>query len=126
MANETQRDQSEFNMAFGFLNKINSLLWTCSESSLRLDAYTWFHALRSLTRTLTTELNEKQAEQIKEYINLINPLLQRHVLDTKKGKVRIESKLYDLLDNYEVLIMNVLKGAGLLLKMKESAEFALG
>ena len=55
-----ERQQSEFNDAIGYLNRLNSLFYLCDNSSIELDAFSWFHSLMALERELSTEMEEKE------------------------------------------------------------------
>jgi len=123
---EFERDQSEFNMAVSYLNRLNGLLAFINESSISLDTHSWFHGLLALSRELSTEMKKEEALQASRYKDQINMIVGK----VSKQQARLGTKsvphiLYDSLHEFELLLRKVLKDSGLQMKMKERAEFAL-
>lgn len=114
------RDQSEFNMAVSYLNRLNTLFYLCDESSMTLDVNTWYHSLMALFRELSTEMKDEEINEIENKFMIINNQIQQHLRETKrKGTNDIKPELYQSLHKIEINIRKVLKESGLQHKMKE-------
>ena len=50
------REQSEFDMSFSYLYRLNNIIYVIDESSLQLNFWKWFHSLMVLYREVSTEL----------------------------------------------------------------------
>ena len=121
------RPQSEFNMGLSYLQKISFLLWHCSLASMELDMNSWFLSLKALKRTIITEMTEKDLDEVKALEEEIKVLLSKYLLQQrKKLKTNVPENLFELLEKYEMKIYFVLKDAGLLNKLKTSAELSIG
>lgn len=114
-----ERDQSEFNDSLGYLGRINILLTLCDQNSMQLNVYNWFHALLSLYRELSTEMNETEIQRGKEFRDKVRPQMKR----LKLGEVTPE--LYDELNDFELFIRDILKSSGLQQKLKDKPGEAL-
>lgn len=126
MGNENDRNQAEFNMAVSYLNRMNVLFSIADDAAMQLDAYTWFHSLLVLRRELSTEMNSKETDNLKQMKTKIQPLVESAVQRTNKtGQSEISSELYDLLDNFELELRRILKASGLQMKMQDDAMKAL-
>ena len=124
MEKET-RDQSEFNMAVSYLNRLNNLFYTADSASIGLDMYLWFNSLRVLFRELSTEMKKEEIAAHKININEINVLLSRHLQLAKLGRGTISNELYERLDTLEMFLRNVMKESGLQTKIMDEAAKAL-
>ena len=121
-----ERQQSEFNMAVSYLNRINTHLFLADEASLQLDPYNWSNALRTLFRSISSEMQDKEIEEFKSSFKKINEIIQNDNNSKKNYSQReIGSELYEMIEDVQIKLNKVLKESGLLLKMKQSAEFAL-
>ena len=142
------REQSEFNMAFSYLNRMNVLFYNANQSAIELDMYSWFHSLRALFRELSTEMKDEEVSywsgtyEQKEIINnngkkelkliktnggqidIINNMLSKQIKNGHTG-VSINPELYDALDMFEMYIRGILKDSGLQTRMQEAAAKAL-
>ena len=127
MVNESDRSQSEFNMAVSYLNRLNALFYECNIAAMNLDAHRWFHALMALFRELSTEMNQtKEIELWESKILDINNDVSNHIKDMqKRGVSYIKPPLYFKLHNFELFIRKILKDSGLQMRMQEDASFAL-
>jgi len=121
-----ERDQSEFNMAISYLNRLNGLLAFCDESAISLDSHSWFHGLLAVSRELSTEMKPDELEKANQFMLTINAIITRTSKQTaRKGSNGVAPELYVNLHKFELLLRKVLKESGLQMKMKERAEFAL-
>lgn len=126
MLNPDQRDQSEFNMAISYLQRLNSLFYNCDHASMNLDAFRWFHTLMTLYRELSTEMKQEEMDEWSIKINKISQMINTQIKDSHKNiHLTINSELYNELHLFELFIRNVLKTAGLQNRMKEDPGIAL-
>jgi len=120
------RQQSEFNMAISYLNRLNQLFYTADESAINLNAHQWFHTLLALYRELITEATPSEVEELNSKMIKINPLLEANQKAiSKTGIPSINTLLYLELHTFEITLRNIMKNSGLLLKMKEDPGMAL-
>lgn len=120
------RQQSEFNDAIGYLNRLNSLFYLADDAAMNLDVYGWFHSLMALERELSTEMNEKEINNFERLQSTINNMLSQYIKDTARSpNAGVSPELYNKLHNFELQLRNIFKAAGLQNKMKEDASFAL-
>lgn len=126
MKMDDDRQQSEFNDAIGYLNRLNSLFYLADDAAMNLDAFSWFHALLSLERELSTEMNEKELSYFEKEQDEINKDVSEHIRkSTRSPNQAIPSELYKKLHKFELDLRKIFKSAGLQNKMKEDASFAL-
>ena len=123
----SDREQSEFNMAVSYLNRLNALFYVADEASIELNAYQWFHSLMALFRELSTEMKPVEIEAwSKEKIPAINSLVSEHLKNNNSQVMnQMNPDLYDKLHNFELFIRKILKDSGLQNKMQESPGQAL-
>lgn len=121
-----ERQQSDFNMAISYLNRLNALFYICDEAAMQLNAYTWFHSLATLFRELSTEMSEEEILEMENKISVLSEKLNElnEQID-RTGKNTIPSNLYTGLHKFELELRKVLKTAGLQLRMKEDPNMAL-
>lgn len=123
---QPDRLQSDFNMAVWYINRLNGLFATCDEAGMTLNASQWFHALMALFRELSTEMKDKEIEEMQGKIKSINEKLKVWiVLYNKRGITEIRPDLYQELHDMEIYLRKVLKKAGLLVKSSDDATRAL-
>jgi len=123
---ESDRPQSEFNMAVSYLNRLNALFYVCDESAMNLDAHSWFHALLALFRELSTEMTESELKEKQTTIDMINNLISKNNSQyIRTGKQEVSSELYTELHNFELFIRKVLEKAGLQKRMMDDPTKAL-
>lgn len=125
-----ERQQSEFNMAVSYLNRLNALFYAADEAAIMLDVNAWFHTLMAIERELSTEMKEnKQHKELstfkkkREEIN--NYLESNNKITSRTGKTEIKTELYDALHEYELKLRTILREAGLQNKIIGDAEKAL-
>lgn len=115
------REQSEFNMAVSYLNRLNALFYLADQSAIDLNTHSWFHSLCAIFRELSTELKEEEKKKAKETIQRINTKLSKGN-DPMRG---IHPDLYMELHDFEVYLRGILKEAGLQNKKVDDAMRAL-
>jgi len=118
------RDQSEFNMAVSYLNRLNTLFYACDYASIELDGYLWFHCLLALFRELSTEMKEDEISNLMDSITNMNQhIIQMMEVKSETGRNEIPPNLYIMLNNFELKIRRILKESGLQTKMKDDWMF---
>jgi hypothetical protein len=123
---ETTREQSEFNMAVSYLNRINSLFYVCDESAMALNISTWFNSLLTIYRELSTEMKKTEQEEQHKSMMLLFEKVNKHISKTNaSGRAEVQPELYWELHNLELDLRKVLKESGLQQKMKDAASDAL-
>lgn len=118
-----EKNISEFNMSVSYLNRLNQWFYLAGESSLKLDAFNWFHALMLLFRELSTEMKKDIIDEKKKEISGLNVEVvanQRLCLTSKR--IMIPKKLWFKLFNFELFIRKVCKESGLQIKMREIVD----
>ena len=121
---EAPKQQSEFNMAVSYLNRLNSLLTACDIYSMQLDVYNWYHTLFALFREISTELSKEEIASYKKRFDNLIEKVNSWLNNTMRGNSKIENDLYTDLSNIEIDIRGVLKSTGLQNKMKDDPRFA--
>lgn len=126
MINGNDRDTSEFNMAVGYLNRLNSLFYLADEAAMSLKVDNWLHTLLTLCRELSTEMRDEEIEEIMKDFNKINYFVQKSVEYTERtGKIQVSNETYNSLHYMELKLRKILKESGLQMKMKQGAGLAL-
>ena len=114
------RQQSEFNDAIGYLNRLNSLFYLADDAAMNLDVYGWFHSLMALERELSTEMNEKEINNFEKIQDDINYMISQFLKESNRNpSASVSPELYNKLHNFELQLRNIFKSAGLQNKMKE-------
>jgi len=123
---EQPREQSEFNSAISYLNRINSLFYQADEASMSLDAFQWFHSLLALYRELSTELKDDEIEEFEKIRRELAESLNQILYQQRRGRnIGLNSELYDGLHLFEMRLRRIMKESGLQIKMREDASQAL-
>lgn len=125
MDNRNEREQSEFNMAISYLNRLNFLFYNADNASMNLDAHSWFMSLLALFRELSTEMKDKEIEEQENIIEEINKMMTSYNYKKKvRGIPGIENNLYKKLHKLEIYLRKITKQAGLQTKTKDDPRFA--
>lgn len=123
---EEERDQSDFNSAVAYLNRLNTLFYVCDEAAMELNAFGWFHSLMTLFRELSTEMTDTEIDNFEKRSNAFNTLIvESDRKSDKSGKRVMSPSLYTGLHKFELDLRKIFKGAGLQQKMAEEAGKAL-
>lgn len=125
MMNEmNKREQSEFNMAVSYLNRLNVLFYTADEAAISLNIYTWFHTLMALFRELSTEMDNDEIKKHEAMIVELNTSVSAHISNNQPGEP-VNCSLVFKLQKFEVELRRILKDAGLQQRMMDEASRAL-
>lgn len=119
------REQSEFNMAVSYLNRLNSLLYAANEAALNLNPHYWFHILMTLYRELHNSMEKDEPEKGQQKLNEIKPLIDDWIRNERTGKTQVSNELYMRLHNFEIFLRKIMKNSGLLLKTTDDPTNAL-
>lgn len=127
---ETQQDYSAirmslWNTAMGFTNRLNGLLNICAESSMKLDSFSWFHALKAVNRELDAYMTHEQKSLLKNRFIEANNLLTTARYKKNKFYNQADSSVYDALDEIEKVLREVAHKSELLIPMKKSVADSL-
>lgn len=137
MSNFEMREQSEFDMSFSYLYRLNNIIYVIDEASLQLDFWKWFHSLMVLYREVSTELKgdvkniltipkEKDIKDefiiVEDMISKIEPYISKY---QSRGNNGINQKMYKELHVLDIFLRQILKKSGLLLKMRQDPRFGL-
>lgn len=121
-----QREQSEFNMAVAWLNRLNLLFYAADQAAIELDMYTWLHSLMALFRELSTEMKDQELATFKTAFSTlstrINTLLQKQ---KRQGILSLPQDIHADLHDLEIKLRKIMKQAGLLTRVQDSASRAL-
>ncbi len=140
--NINERQQADFNMAVSSLNRINVSLIICNECQRQKDLAGWFYEQLILFKEASTEMSgdiykvlgiqltkeqKKAVDDEFEYMRNLTKRLEPLVFNFTNNNAPITTReLFMNLLNMEIFLRKILKDAGLLMKMKDDARFALG
>ena len=122
MENKTDRQQSEFNDALGFLNRLNGLFHSANLASIELNSHFWFNILMALYRELSSEMKPEELKLWNTKRQEINNKLNQKYNQRIKG---IPSELYNELDKFEIFLRDVYTKSGLKNRLADDAMKAL-
>ena len=126
MRAETDKAQSEFNMAISYLGRLNFLFSQADEASIMLNSHTWFHVLQAIYRELSPEINKDEQIDWEKKTDNINYMVAKQIkLSGKTGETGIRPDLYKALHEYELFLRGILDRAGLQTKRADDASSAL-
>jgi len=121
-----EANQSEFNMAFSYLNRLNSLFYYASHHAMELNAHGWFHSVLAIYRELTPYIEDDEMKEKNKKMDEINFMISQN---TKKhqqsGTNTIDTKLYREIHDFELFLRMVLKRTGLQMRMESDPSKAL-
>lgn len=117
---ETTREQSEFNMAVSYLNRLNFILYSINIAKGELDVHTWFHECIKLFCELSTEMTPEEKDKFtKTQVKLNNRVMEQVQDNVANNEQNIEFSLYMELQDYELSLRMILKDSGMQAKMKD-------
>jgi len=118
--------QTEYNMAFSYLNRLNSLFYYSNYYAMDLDAHGWFHTLLAIYREISTYIKDTEQTENSEKITEINRLISiGNRVAQRTGQKEISPELYEDLHNFELFLRTVLKRTGLQMRMEQDPTRAL-
>lgn len=126
-ANSSPREQSEFNSAISYLNRLNYWYHEADFGSASYDSHRWYNALINIFKELSTEMSPDEINKFSMAIQEINPVLARssQKLAKRSMGMAITPEVYSKLLNLELDLRQVMRESGLQLKMRDDASKAL-
>lgn len=116
------RDQSEFNFAISFLNRLNNWFYQAGLSAYELDGDGWYYALLNIKREIFDDMKEGEQEEAQQFMKDLNGMLHT---GKKKERSKLTPDIYEKLDAYECFLRLIIKKAGYKTKFAEDPRFAL-
>jgi hypothetical protein len=117
-----EREQSEFNSAVSYLNRLNALISVADDASMSLDAYAWCQALTALFRELSTEMKPEEISKFESRRHRVRPLLETHLREQQRGNSNVEHDLYEELHQFEMALRRVMRESGLQQKVADDVR----
>lgn len=138
------REQSEFNMAIFTLGRLNYSLYLCSEHFRNMMLWECFHEMINLYAEISTEMKgdllnivtagkrhgktkykTDELQAMEDYIKELEPLVEQYNSSNGRMPNGLNRELYTKLRFMNMLLRQIMKDAGLLMKMKDDASRAL-
>ena len=113
-------EESVFNMAFAYLERINKLLYYCQQCAIRQDIDQWITYLRALQREMSIKLDDKELEQSEINFKKVFELMK-----TFEMKHANRQKILISLHNLEISIRRIMQKKNMLLPSKSDPRFAV-
>lgn len=93
---------------------------------MEMDMYLWFHSLNALFRELSTEMKNKEIEELNQEIKTIFKNVNSHLtLQRTQPDKGTDPDLYWQLHKFELKLRKIIKESGLQHKIKEDARSVL-
>ena len=124
---EAQREQSEFNSAVTYLNRLNFLWAVCDEARSECDAFRWFSHLCIIYSELSTEMKKKdERDMFKQRLTELNTRVQQQqAVNQRNARQMITWDLMIDLINLDEDLRRIMKEAGLQTKSVSDPRRAL-
>jgi hypothetical protein len=121
------REQSEFNSAVTYLNRLNYLWAVTDEARSECDAYRWFNHLCIIYSELSTEMKKKEERAIyKQRFSDLNIRVQQQMhINQRSSRQQIEWSLMAALIDLDEDLRRVMKEAGLQTKSVSDPRHAM-
>ena len=136
-----QSEESVFNMALAYLQRIDKLLYKCQESALGHNIDSWRDNLMAVYRELSVKLKANEKEEIfgklSDNIDIrkvcdlniesseVNFITINKLANNPTLKIKHKSIIFYLLNELDIKIRGKLQERGMLLPSKEDARFAV-
>lgn len=115
--------QSEFNNAFGWLNRINIIQYQINDAKQRKDISEWCDQLIILFAEVSTAIKAEEVDNKLIELQRIMNEVDHHTRTAKRGS--IDRALYWKLTTLEIWIRRQMDKAGLITRKKDDAMHAL-
>ena len=113
-------EESFFNMAVAYLERIDKLLYKCQESAIGQNIDEWRNYLRALYREASVKLNDTERKEIEDKFKLVNNLANNPM----SRSVRKQEILYAL-DLLDIHLRTKLQQKAMLLPSKSDPRYAV-
>ena len=132
--------ESQFNMAFAYLQRIDKLLYFCQQSALAKNADKWTDYVRAVYREASVRMNEEEMHDVlgthykidddkikkfKIHSDELNFRLVYYMLNNPTFKIHYRHVLLYILDGLEVKLRTILQLKGMLLPSKRDPTKAI-
>ena len=132
--------ESQFNMAFAYLQRIDKLLYFCQQSALNKNIDKWSDYLRAIYREASVRMNSEEMldvlgnnyeisdDKIKNlniHAEEFNFKLVYYMLNNQRFRIHHKNALLYILDGLEVKIRTILQLKGMLLPSKRDPTKAI-
>jgi hypothetical protein len=119
MSDESQRQQSEYNDSFGYLNRMNFWLFHAGLARNSLNAHGWIHCLGNFFAELSTEMKKEEEEAANKTFFHLTALLINYQDNAFPQSFYLQIHLFEL------ELRRIFKVTGLQHKTKEDSSFAI-
>lgn len=120
------REQSEFNDALGYINRLNALFYAADDASISRDIISWLDCLMAISRELSPVMNGDEINYAFDNSNKLNKLITENPVElTISGGFRVDGYLYMELHMFDIWLRKIQKSAGLLMKTADDPSKAL-
>ena len=118
--NYEEQKLASFNAAMGVVARTNRILDRCWMFREKLDAYLWYHSLKSLQVECWPKMKKQEQEHTDKLINEIKPLINNWGRRSQQGFTGIPDNLYDSLDMLEKTLRTIADKANMLIPNQTS------
>lgn len=125
MEHNTDRNQSEWDMAARYLARLDTFFYTADLASMNGDPVEWFNALLILRRELSTEMKPQEIEHTQNLKHKINTLIRQRPKGNGISR-KIDADLYNNLESLEMELRRILKKSGLQNKVSNDPRLSMG
>lgn len=129
---EDDRQQTEFNNAFGIIQTIQRCYEECNASRVKpYDIHTWSTALDNLFMTLSTSMKDaeriilfEELRKIRESVNTLS-VVQNKVYRANRKHIGVPMQLFETMLGFELKLRKIAKDSGLEMRVLDDAMKAL-
>jgi len=115
-----ESNESVFNMAMAYLQRIDKLLYKAQESAQIQDIDSWLNYLYCIRRELSVKLIDEEEVELKNMLVNIKKIIQ----DPRK-KITCRSEILGKLDEIDIYMRKKLQQRGMLLPNRSDPRFAI-
>ena len=113
-------DESFFNMAIAYLERINKILYRCQEAAMTQNIDEWRNCLRALYRELSIKLKKIERDEVETKFTEIN-----NIANIPGLKITQRQKILFLLDQLDIHLRSKLQEKAMLLPSKSDPRYAI-
>ena len=124
----TEREQSEFNMAFASFSRVHEALCHANDSIRTKNASEWHNELLVMNLELTTYMKPDEIKNTVTELQQLGELINKsnnHPISRTIPVQRIRTDIFWRLYALDVFLRDIASKSGLLYKMKDNAANAL-
>lgn len=113
-------EESVFNMAMAYLQRIDKILFMAQDTAIRGDIDGWLSHLRALRREISVKIKPEESELLDQKLLEINKMLADH-----RFKVMNKGLILSKLDEMDIFMRRIMQDRGMLLPSKNDPRFAI-